>query len=73
MLKDKGQLKDADLFNVFNMGIGFVLALPADQARRAIEIAAENGEDAFVIGQVIGGEGVVYKGNHDGSLRNEEA
>lgn len=72
MLKDKGGLMDSDLYNVFNMGIGFVIALPADQARRAIEIAAENGEDAFEIGRVVRGSGVIYNGPHDGSLHNAE-
>ncbi|MFC4410027.1 phosphoribosylformylglycinamidine cyclo-ligase [Chungangia koreensis] len=72
MLKDKGNLSDSDLYNVFNMGIGFVMALPESHARRAIEIAAENGEDAFVIGRVVSGSGVVYNGLHDGSLRNGE-
>lgn len=70
MLKDKGSLLDSDLYNVFNMGIGFVIALPAEQARRAIEIAAEYEEDAFEIGRVIRGSGVIYNGVHDGSLRN---
>ncbi|MCM3745617.1 phosphoribosylformylglycinamidine cyclo-ligase [Sporosarcina luteola] len=68
MLKEKGNLLDKDLYSVFNMGIGFVIALPADQAKRAIQIAAEHGEDAFEIGRVISGTGVVFNGSHDGSL-----
>ena len=36
MLKEKGELLDKDLYSVFNMGVGFVIALPADQADRAI-------------------------------------
>lgn len=68
MLKDKGKLIDKDLYSVFNMGIGFVIALPADQAKRAIQIAASHGEEAFEIGRVVKGEGIVFLGNHDGSL-----
>ncbi len=67
-LKEKGELTDRDLYNVFNMGIGFVLALPQKEAERAIAIAEANGEKAYTIGRVITGEGVVFNGAHDGSL-----
>ncbi|GKV57305.1 phosphoribosylformylglycinamidine cyclo-ligase [Sporosarcina sp. NCCP-2222] len=68
MLKEKGKLEDRDLYSVFNMGIGFVVAMPAEQAKRAIQIAAEHGEEAYVIGQVVEGKGVKFIGEHDGSL-----
>lgn len=68
MLKEKGELQDKDLYSVFNMGIGFVIALPAEQAKRAIQIAAEHGEDAYEIGRVVRGTGVIFNGSHDGSL-----
>lgn len=68
MLKVKGELTDKDLYSVFNMGIGFVIALPAEQAKRAIRIAAEHGEEAYEIGRVVSGSGVVFNGSHDGSL-----
>ena len=68
MLKEKGELSDKDLYSVFNMGIGFVVALPEEQAENAIEIAAEHGEKAFIIGRVVEGEGVMFTGTHDGSL-----
>lgn len=68
MLKDKGALQDRDLYSVFNMGIGFVVALPAEQAERAIAIAEQYGEQAYTIGRVVTGEGVTFVGTHDGSL-----
>lgn len=68
MLKEKGQLTDKDLYNVFNMGVGFVVALPEKEAARAIEIATAHGETAFEIGRVVEGEGVQFIGDHDGSL-----
>lgn len=71
MLKEKGSLTDRDLYSVFNMGIGFVIALPEEQAKQAIQIAVENGENAYVIGRVTEGEGVHFKGSHDGTLVNE--
>lgn len=68
-LKDKGQLADKDLYNVFNMGIGYVLSVPASEADKVIAIAEENGEKAYKIGRVVKGEGVLFNGKHDGSLK----
>ncbi|HWL13792.1 MAG TPA: phosphoribosylformylglycinamidine cyclo-ligase, partial [Ureibacillus sp.] len=67
-LKDKGALADKDLYNVFNMGIGYVLSVPAAEADKVVAIAEESGEKAYKIGRVIQGEGVVFNGQHDGSL-----
>lgn len=67
-LKEKGQLEDKDLYNVFNMGIGFVIAVPATEADKVIAAVEANGEKAYTIGRVIKGDGVVFNGSHDGSL-----
>lgn len=67
-LKDKGQLEDKDLYNVFNMGIGFVIAVKPQQADKIIEIAQKHAEKAYTIGRVVKGEGVIFNGEHDGSL-----
>ena len=72
MLKDKGSLSDRDLYNVFNMGIGFVIALPAEQAKDAIRLALQHGEKAYEIGQVVDVTGVHFSGRHDGSLGDEK-
>ena len=39
-----------------NMGIGMILALPAQQAAQALEILKAAGEQAYQIGQVVSGE-----------------
>lgn len=67
-LKDKGQLEDKDLYNVFNMGIGFVIAVPVAEAEKVMAAVEANGEKAYPIGRVIKGDGVVFNGSHDGSL-----
>ena len=67
-LKDKGKLEDKDLYNVFNMGIGFVIAVKAQEADKIIAIAEKHGEKAYTIGRVVKGEGVIFNGEHDGSL-----
>ncbi len=42
-----------DLFSVFNMGIGLVLAVPADCADAVVRCARELDERAFIIGDVV--------------------
>ncbi|WP_301109069.1 phosphoribosylformylglycinamidine cyclo-ligase [Sporosarcina sp.] len=68
MLKEKGELTDRDLYSVFNMGVGFVVALPKAEAEKAINIAEVHGEKAYVIGRVTTKEGVAFNGEHDGTL-----
>ncbi len=52
-LQEYGKLDDADMYNTFNMGIGFVVVVKADQAARALQILEQNGVDAYRIGQVV--------------------
>lgn len=68
LLAEQGKLQQKDLYNVFNMGIGFVLAVPAAQAEKVIKLVEKHGEKAYTIGRVVAGEGVRFNGEHDGSL-----
>jgi phosphoribosylformylglycinamidine cyclo-ligase len=43
----------AEMFQVFNMGVGFVLIVPADRTEEALERLRESGEKAYIIGDVI--------------------
>ena len=58
LLEKYGKVAHREMFNIFNMGIGMVIALPEADAQKAIAILAECGEKASVIGRVIEGEGV---------------
>ena len=49
------------MFNIFNMGIGMVIALDASEADKAIGILTAQGEKASVIGCVTDAEGVVIR------------
>ena len=46
------------MFNIFNMGIGMVIALSEADAAKAVAILEECGERASIIGRVVEGEGV---------------
>jgi phosphoribosylformylglycinamidine cyclo-ligase len=59
-LQQHGQVADAEMFRVFNCGIGMTVQLPAGEADRAIAILREAGQEAMVIGEVRKGtRGVV--------------
>ena len=60
-LEKYGKIAHREMFNIFNMGIGMVLALDASEADKAIEILKSHGEKASVIGRVTATEGVVIK------------
>ena len=60
-LEKYGRIAHREMFNIFNMGIGMVLALDASEADKAIEILKSHGEKASVIGRVTATEGVVIK------------
>ena len=59
LLEQWGGIPHREMFNIFNMGIGMVIALDAGEAQKAIDIFAAAGEKASVIGRVTGSEGVV--------------
>ncbi len=60
-LEKYGKIPHREMFNIFNMGVGMVIALDEKDAQKAIEILAEQGEKASVIGRVTDTEGVVIR------------
>lgn len=60
-LEKYGKIAHREMFNIFNMGIGMVIALDVAEAQKAIDILASHGERASVIGRIVAGEGVTVK------------
>ena len=59
MIQAAGNIPERDMFNTFNMGVGMVLTVPADEADKALEILHANGEPgAYRLGVIAEGEGV---------------
>ena len=56
LIQKKGNIPERDMYNTFNMGLGMLLALPADQADKALAVLKEAGEQAYLVGSVISGE-----------------
>jgi phosphoribosylformylglycinamidine cyclo-ligase len=59
-LQRQGQVADAEMYRVFNCGIGMTIQLEPGNADRAIAILRESGQEALIIGEVRAGtRGVV--------------
>ncbi|MEB3338015.1 MAG: AIR synthase-related protein, partial [Leptolyngbyaceae bacterium] len=56
-LAQAGQVQPVDMFNTFNMGIGFVVLVPPEQASYTMEWFVAQGIDAFAIATIIPGSG----------------
>ena len=62
LMQKTGNISEHDMFNTFNMGVGMIIAVAKEDADKALEVLAANGEDAVVLGEVISGnDGVVFE------------
>lgn len=58
LLEKYGNIPSREMFNIFNMGIGMVVAVDAADAAKAVETLRNAGQEASVIGCVVEGKGV---------------
>lgn len=56
LLQKIGKIEEEEMLRTFNMGVGFVLAVPAEQADALLNELALCGEKAFLIGEISAGE-----------------
>ncbi len=56
-IANEGPVSEEEMRNVFNLGIGMVLVVPSEHADAVIGVANEDGHEAWVIGQVVEGNG----------------
>ena len=52
LLADLGKVPERDMFNTFNMGIGMALVVASEDAEKALKLLEEEGQEAYLIGQV---------------------
>ena len=55
LLQKSGDIPERDMFNTYNMGVGMAVVVAAKDADKALEVLKANGEDAYVIGQIVSG------------------
>ena len=61
LLAKTGNIPERDMYNTYNMGVGMSIVVPKEEVDSALEILRANGEDAYVIGEIIkGDDGVVF-------------
>jgi len=56
LIQREGDVPEKDMYNTFNMGIGMVLAVPAEIAPFVVAEANNQGEKAYIIGEIVKGE-----------------
>jgi len=53
IIQRRGQIEDAEMWHVFNMGVGFVMLAPAAEAQHIVSCLKNNSFTASVIGNVV--------------------
>ena len=56
LIAETGRISRRDMFNTFNMGVGMCLVVSAADADTALSVLRENGEDAYLLGEITEGE-----------------
>lgn len=58
LIQKEGDIPERDMFNTFNMGVGMTAVVPETQADAALRLLHEAGEEAYILGEIVEGEGV---------------
>ena len=58
IIRDRGGVPEAELYQVFNMGIGLTLIVAAASAEAVRATAKEHGHKSWIIGEVVKGSGI---------------
>ena len=56
LIAKTGNIPERDMFNTFNMGVGMSVVVAKEDADKAVEILKANGEDAYIMGEIIKSE-----------------
>ncbi|MDR0539341.1 MAG: phosphoribosylformylglycinamidine cyclo-ligase [Spirochaetaceae bacterium] len=63
LIQQKGNITERDMFNTFNMGVGMILVVRAQDTQKALDILQKQNEIAYYAGSVADGEqGVIIEG-----------
>lgn len=56
LIAKRGNISERDMFNTFNMGVGMSIVVAPEDAQKALEVLRANGEDPYIIGEIIQSE-----------------
>lgn len=60
LLREAGGVAEEEMRRTFNLGLGLVLGVGESQAGEALDLLRDSGQEAWVVGRVVTGEGVSY-------------
>lgn len=64
-IRELGDVPAPDLERTFNMGVGFAVVLPADQAETATELLATRGVESWLLGEIWSQEDAPIEDGHE--------
>ena len=53
LIEKTGKISRREMFNTFNMGVGITVVVAREDAEQALSILRANGEDAYVLGEIV--------------------
>lgn len=53
-----GHIDEVQMFHIFNMGVGMTVTVSPEDADEAVRLLRANGVEAYVMGEIVQGEGV---------------
>ena len=60
LIREKGRVPEAELYQVFNMGIGMTMIVGVDQTDAVLRFIKSQKQPAWIVGEVVKGRGVVH-------------
>ena len=56
LIQKRGEISEHDMFNTYNMGVGMSIVVAKQDAQKALQVLQEQGEEAYVLGEIIRSE-----------------
>jgi phosphoribosylformylglycinamidine cyclo-ligase len=59
VIQTAGDVTDAEMEHVFNLGLGMLAVVASDDVYRALDAVRHAGNEAFLVGEIVDGHGRV--------------
>ena len=56
LIQKRGEISEHDMFNTYNMGVGMSIVVAKQDAKKALQVLQDQGEEAYVLGEIIRSE-----------------
>ena len=60
LIAERGNVSQHDAFHALNMGVGFLFMVSAQQREQAMKVLRDAGQQPWVIGEMVAGQGVTF-------------